>query len=203
MAKTTKTETTKTTKTTKTETTDLTTLFIKEGFAPEDVESALALGMPEEITRNILNSMKVAAEKKVANNKAKKDKEKAEKEARSAEIEAALVRICGATVPEHYNSIRDEKRFAIIPKKMEIPSGREVKKDEKGEAVKYHDRDLCGIRFESEGFNFCFQVEVPFSRRGKLDFTAAEHAAKKDELLGRIHAIIAGSFTEKGEFISL
>ena len=193
-----------TTKTTETATINLHDMFIKEGFAPEDVESALLLGLPEDVTRNILNSMKVAAEKKVANNKAKKEKEKAEKEARSAEIEAALVRICGAAVPEHYNSIRDEKRFAVIPKKMEIPEGREVKKDEKtGAPVKFHDRDLCGIRFESEGFNFCFQVEVPFSRRGKLDLTAKEHAEKKDELLGRIHSIIAGSFTEKGEFISL
>ena len=191
-------------KITKTETTDMFNLFIKEGFATEDVESALALGMPEEITRNILNSMKVAALKKVENTKIKKEKEKAEKEARSAETTAALMRICGTKVPAHYNSIRDEKRFAVIPKKMEVPEGREVKKDEKtGEAVKFHDRDLCGIRFESQGFNFCFQVEVPFSRRGKLDLTAKEHAAKKDELLACIHSIIASSFTENGEFISL
>lgn len=183
--------------------TDMFNLFIKEGFAPEDVESAMSLGMPEEITRNILMSMKVAAEKKVANTKAKKEKEKAEKEARDAETTAALMRICGTKVPAHYSSIRDEKRFALLPRKMELPLGREVKKDEKGEVVKYHDRDLCGIRFESQGFNYCFQVEIPFSRRGKLDLTAKEHAAKKDELLARIHSIIAGSFTENGEFISL
>lgn len=161
--------------------------------AKRGVDLKTSIDWAEMLTETVKESAKAQKEE------AKKKKE--DRETRKTEIQDALVKICGANVPEMYNSVRDEKRFSVAPKK--IPEGRETVSNDAGVVTKIHDRDLVGIRFEdNDGFKFCFQVEVPFARKGKLDLSASEHTEKKNELLSRINNIILGSFTPKGEYIS-
>lgn len=176
--------------------------FLSEGYKASSIEAVLANITDYASAKNILDIMKLSetieTEKTVKEKKEKTEK----KEKRETEIQKSLEAICGKSVPEMYNSIRMEKRFAKAPKV--IPENRETTSNDAGEIVKIHDRDLVGVRFTSkDGLNFCFQVEIPFSRRGKMDLTNEEHAALKTEMLTRIHSIILASHTEKGEFISL
>lgn len=176
--------------------------FLAEGYKSSSVDAVLANISDYESAKNILNIMKLS-ETIETEKVAKEKKEKTEKkEKRETDIQSALEKVCGSNVPEMYNSIRMEKRFSKAPKN--IPEGRETTSNDAGEITKIHDRDLVGIRFTSkDGLNFCFQVEVPFSRRGKMDLTNEEHANLKNEMLTRIHSVIMGTHTEKGEFISL
>ena len=179
-------------------------ILVKEGLDVSNVEIALGIvGDDVDAVRKLAEAMAHATAKKTEKEKKEKAEKKEKKEGREKEIQAALVRVCGEKVPDCYNSVRDEKRFSAPRKDAKIPENREVKKDEKsGSVVKVHDRDLFGIRFtDSTGINFTFQAELPFERRGKLDLTDSEHATRKEEILKKIHSVLMGAMTEKGEFL--
>lgn len=176
--------------------------FLSEGYKASSIEAVLANITDYASAKNILDIMKLSETIETEKVSKEKTEKKEKKEKRETDIQAALENICGKTVPEMYNSIRMEKRFSKAPKV--IPENRETVSNDAGEIVKIHDRDLVGIRFTTkDGLNFCFQCEIPFSRRGKLDLTNEEHTQLKTEMLTRIHSVIMSSHTEKGEFISL
>jgi hypothetical protein len=189
--------------------------LISEGFDTTNVEVAVGMMPGQEIdSLRLFLKMMETTEKAKGEKKEKENKEKKLKKlGREKDIEAALVRICGSNVPECYNSIRNEKRFSAPRKNVKIPEGRErvvAEKENKeknikvGDILKVHDRDLFGIRFtDSTGINFTFQAELPFERRGKLDLTDSEHATRKEEILRKIHSVLMGAMTEKGEFLEV